>query len=87
MQVPNDFQERAHARSGCGGIGVPHRHADGGFRIGRMQALPYRRIRARQPLGATRIGRMQALPHCRIYAASLANRVSVRRLESVMKRT
>ena len=65
MQVPNDFQERAHARSGCRGIGVPHRHADGGFRIGRMQALPYRRI----------------------YAASLANRVSVRRLESVMKRT
>lgn len=65
MRVPNDFQERAHARSGCGGIGVPHRHADGGFRIGRMQALPYRRI----------------------YAASLANRVSVRRLESVMKRT
>lgn len=65
MRVPNDFQERAHARSGCGGIGVPYRHADGGLRIGRMQALP----------------------HCRIYAASLANRVSVRRLESVMKRT
>lgn len=65
MRVPNDFQERAHARSGCGGIGVPHRHADGGFRIGRMQVLPHRRI----------------------YAASLANRVSVRRLESVMKRT
>lgn len=65
MRVPNDFQERARALSGCGGIGVPHRHADGGFRIGRMQALPYRRI----------------------YAASLASRVRVRRLESVMKRT
>ncbi len=65
MRVPNDFQERARARSGCGGIGVPHRRADGGFRIDRMQALPHRRI----------------------YAASLAIRVRVRRLESVMKRT